>query len=513
LDHTGDQGWITVAIGLQSKPTDVKVEGIPDIKPADFTALALYSDIPKAGSLETGHDLVNKLIANTMWGQKGNFLDAPTDCPQRDERLGWTGDAQVFSRAAMYLTDCYAFFRKYLYDMGTEQKSLNGLVPIFIPSFGNHICAAVWGDAVCIILWNLYVFYGDKRILVDNFDNMKAWVDYLRQIDGCDHQWGKQFHFGGDCKQFQFGDWLALDYPDRRDDQVQGGTDVGFIACVFYMNSARLTAKAARVLGKTGDAERYEKLAQSVLRWIRTEYFSETGRCCIDTQTAHMLTLQFGLWNDPSRARDALKTSLSRVGNKLQTGFVGTPMLCNALSENGMNGLAYHLLLNEDYPGWFHEIKLGATTVWERWNSVNADGSISSTGMNSLNHYAYGSIVEWLWRYVAGINPDLPGFRKVIIKPVPHWDLKYANVGYRSPAGTYKVYWRVIDETHFSLSVTVPFGCEARLELPFVSTEKNTALTSGEFNAVYETSGSIKDMHNLAGDLFGEMNDGGNRNG
>jgi len=483
----------------------VKIEGIPEFKAQDFTALALYSDIQPIGKLETGHKLVNQLISNTMWGQKGNFLDVPTDCPQRDERLGWTGDAQVFSPTALYLTDSYAFYKKYLYDISTEQKALNGIVPIYVPSFDNHFCSSVWGDVVCIIPWNLYVFSGDKSVLSESYESMKAWINHMTETDGDNHKWRESFHFG---------DWLALDHPDRRDDQVQGGTDAGFIADVYYMNSVRLITETARVLGKTEDAKHFDDLTKSILHWIRTEYFSETGRCCIDTQTAHLLTLNFGLGIDQPRIRNALKTSFNRVDNKLQTGFVGTPLLCNVLSANGMDDIAYHLLLNEDFPGWLHEIKLGATTVWERWNSINEDGSISSTDMNSLNHYAYGSIVEWMWRRIAGINPceDTPGFRKVKLTPVPNWELKSAGAEYKSPAGTYKVSWHILDETHLSISVNVPFGCEAHLKLPFTSADEIIdaanpvfkdvqngicILETGEYQVTYETKDNMKEVHSM----------------
>lgn len=471
----------------------VKVEGIENLKKEDFTGLVLFSELPKTGTLSTGHDLVNRLIQNVEWGQKGNFIDVPTDCPQRDERMGWTGDAQVFSPTACFLRDSYAFYRKYLYDIASEQEENGGLVPNVVPAVGNEGTSSVWGDAACIIPWNLYLFYGDSSILSEQFDSMKAWVDYITKMDGQDNGWRDESHFG---------DWLALDNPSGEGDY--GGTDSGFIASVYYAHSAGLVAKSARILGKQEEAVRYDKLAGKVLQEVRDEYFSKNGRCCLNTQTALIMALHFGLTETPEKTREALRKNFKDSNGKLQTGFVGTPLLCNQLSEEGMGELAYKLLLNEEYPGWLYEVKLGATTVWERWNSVLPDGSISSTGMNSLNHYAYGSIIEWLYRYGAGVNPieDAPGFRKVRLIPAPWYSLKYLKAECNTAAGLYKSAWEVLDENHVKIQVTVPFGCEAELILPFapesVYMDKENPmfakvkdgvclLHAGEYSVIYET--------------------------
>lgn len=437
----------------------VKIEGVKDLKKEDFTGLALYSQIPLAGTLSTGNPQVNRLIQNARWGQKGNFLDVPTDCPQRDERMGWTGDAQVFSATACFQRDCAAFFRKFLHDMRTEQAEHGGMVPSVIPAFGHDGTSSAWGDAACIIPWNLYLFYGDKGLLAEAYPGMKAWVDYVAQVEGNNHGWREVFHYG---------DWLALDNPAGGVDQCFGGTDVGFIASVYYLYSTRLLVKAAKVLGKTEDAAAYEALAGQILKDIREEYFSKTGRCCAGTQTGLVLTLLHGLTDALDKTRAALKKKFQDSKGKLQTGFVGTPLLCGVLCDNGMGELAYNLLLNEEYPGWLYEVNLGATTIWERWNSVLPDGSISSTGMNSLNHYAYGSIVEWIYRYAAGINPveDFPGFRKILLKPLPDLRLKHLEVECRTAAGTYRSAWRFLDDSRIEFRFIVPFGCEADLVLP-----------------------------------------------
>jgi alpha-L-rhamnosidase len=478
----------------------VKIEGISNLKTEDFVGLALYSDFEDRGFMTTGHELVNKLISNIRWGLKGNFLDVPTDCPQRDERMGWTGDTQVFSPSATYLADTYAFYKKYLYDMAQEQKALDGKVPDVVPSCGVESTACVWGDAACIIPWNLYQFYGDKNILADQFESMKSWVDYVRRIDGDNHGWRYVFHYG---------DWLALDNMNGNPEQVLGATDEEFIANVYYAASAELVAKAAEVLGLTAEVEKYRAISQEQFDIVKKEYYSATGRCCIKTQTALLLTLKYNLSDNRELTIRQLKKLFEKTGNKLETGFVGTPLLCNVLTENGMSELAYELLLNEDYPGWLREVKLGATTVWERWNSVLDDGSISGTGMNSLNHYAYGSVIEWMFKHAAGIqlDPQKPGCRRINFTPLLNWDIREINAKYDSPAGLYKIHWKMDDPSQVSLSVSVPFGCEATIQLPMAAAETyndsaNSLLSDvrdgvchlqpGEYAINYKTIESLK---------------------
>lgn len=481
----------------------VKVEGVPELRPEDFTGLALYSDIDPAGWMQTGHALVNQLISNVRWGMKGNFVDVPSDCPQRDERMGWTADTQVFSPTATYLADTWAFYAKYLHDMWQEQQAQNGKVPDVIPSFGTQSCAAVWGDAACIIPWNLYLYYGDKEILARQYDSMKAWVDYVRRIDGSSHHWREVF---------QYGDWLALDNRCPAPDSVLGGTDEGFIANIYYAASARTVAKAAAILGFDEDARAYGALADEQFEIVRKEYYSATGRCCIDTQTGLLLTLKYHLSSDEDGARRRLERLFAENSNKLKTGFVGTPLLCNILSENGLDELAYELLLNEEYPGWLHEILLGATTVWERWNSLDDERHISSTGMNSLNHYSYGSIVEWLFAYAAGIRPleDTPGFRRAVIAPRLSWKLGKMDASYASAAGTYKVFWEMLSPSRVHLKVEVPFVCLASLTLPLAGPEVfndqdnpmfaevvdgQCLLEAGSYEVTYDTLKSLKKVY------------------
>ena len=481
----------------------VKVEGVSDLKIEDFTGLALYSDIEMGGDVETGHDLVNQLVSNVRWGMKGNFIDVPTDCPQRDERMGWTGDTQVFSPTATFLADTYAFYSKYLHDMYTEQMDLDGMVPDVVPSAGVHSTACVWGDSSCIIPWNMYQFYGDKKILEDQYDSMRNWVDYISRVDGDNHGWRSVFHYG---------DWLALDNPSGKTDEVLGGTDEGYIANVYYAASAGIVAKAARVLGYEADAKTYQALCDEQFEEVKKEYFSQTGRCCIKTQTALILALKYHLSENEELTKKTLRLLFQISGDKLKTGFTGMPLMCPVLSENGMNDLAYTLLLNEDYPGWLHEVKLGATTVWERWNSLDENGDISSTGMNSLNHYAYGSILEWVFRYVTGfrVSEEHPGSRHLLIAPTLNWKLKRAKGSYHSAAGTYETSWELADPSHVTVKVTVPFGCTAEIVLPLVSQETladqsnplfadvrdgKCFVGAGTYEVSYETTKPAKKMY------------------
>ncbi len=453
----------------------VKVEGVSDLRTEDFTAVALYSDLPETGAIETGHAKVNQLIKNAHWGLRSNFLDVPTDCPQRDERMGWTGDAQVFSPPACNIRDGYAVLGEYLHDMATEQAALGGLVPNVVPSFSdcNRGTATVWGDAATIIPWNLYRMYGDEAILNCQYDAMKAWVDFLTRVDGDEHHWRDVFHYG---------DWLALDNPRGGVDQTFGGTDVGYIADVYYAGSARIVAKSAALLGKAEEADHYEALAERILSDLRDEYFSPNGRCCIPTQTAQILALHYpGVTVSREKAAERLRECFRETGGELRTGFVGTPLLCGTLCDIGETKLAYDLLLREDYPGWLYEVNLGATTIWERWNSMNPDGSVSSTGMNSFNHYAYGSIVQWLFEYAAGLKPDeaCPGFARAKIHPHVDERLGHVEMRYASASGEYRISWAFAGE-QLTLHVEIPFGCTAALTLP--GADETLELTPGKYD-------------------------------
>ncbi|MBI5294688.1 MAG: family 78 glycoside hydrolase catalytic domain [Chloroflexi bacterium] len=445
----------------------VKVSGwVGNLNPDDFTGCVVYSQMDITGQIETSNAKVNQLFRNALWGQKGNFLDVPTDCPQRDERLGWTGDAQMFSGTACFNMDSAAFFAKFGYDMGREQAKFGGMVPWVVPTVSmTGGGSSAWGDAAAIIPWNVYEFYGDRSILEQQFESMCAWVKYIRKAD--DAAGGKRLWTTG----FHFGDWLALDGNDPN--SAAGGTPEDFISSAYYFYSTRLVARAAVVLGKNEQAARYGALAEEIRAAIQKEYFTATGRLAIGTQTGLVLALFMELAPEAFRARVIadLIARLRKDKVHLRTGFVGTPYLCRALSNNGANELAYQLLLNEDYPSWLYAVNLGATTIWERWNSLQPDGSFSSVEMNSFNHYAYGSIVEWMYRDMCGLNPSsgddsMPGFRRARIAPKPDKSMQWAKASYRSAAGLFESGWKIGDDGRLSFEFSIPFNVEVQVILP-----------------------------------------------
>ncbi|URZ07608.1 alpha-L-rhamnosidase [Clostridium felsineum] len=448
----------------------VKLSGFgEEINLEDFTGCVLYSDMEVTGHIETSNALVNKLFLNAMWGQKGNFVDTPTDCPQRDERMGWTGDAQVFSGTALFNMDSYAFFNKYSYDLLREQEDRNGMVPMVVPAVGMEGGgSSAWADAATIIPWNVYLYYGDKAILEQQFPSMKAWVDYIKREDeasGSKRLWTTGFHFG---------DWLALDGEDPS--MPTGGTEESFIASAYYCYSSSIVSKAARVIGKEELAKEYETLSNEIREAIVDEYFSKNGRLALKNQTAYIVALFMDLVPENHRKRVAkdLNDRISQDKGYLKTGFVGSPYICRVLSENGYNEMAYKLLLNKKYPSWLYPVTMGATTIWERWDSVLPDGKISGTGMNSLNHYAYGSIAEWMYRNMCGINPTVkkPGFKNIKLAPMPDYRFKYAKASFNSPSGLYKSSWEIKEDGSLEFKFVIPFNCEAELILPDADLDK-----------------------------------------
>ena len=461
----------------------VKAEGVSDLKESDLTGIALYSEIGEESKLTTGNALINQLIHNAEWGMKSNYLDVPTDCPQRDERMGWTGDAQVFSATAMNYADPYAFFHKYLYDMASEQKDMKGAVPIVVPSFGANTSASVWGDATVIIPWNMYQYTGDVSILKEHYVSMTTWIQYMQSIDGDDHHWGKVF---------QFGDWLALD-GEKRPDATKGGTDESFIAYVYYYNSVNLTAETAEILGYTEDAQKYAALAEKIRPYLADEYYSKTGRCTADTQTGMILSLMNHFGSKEKTIAELMRL-LEMNGGKLATGFVGTPFLCTALAEAGETAKAYQILFNEEYPGWLYEVKQGATTIWERWNSLDEHGHISSTGMNSLNHYAYGSIVRFLFETAAGFQSDEPGYKTAVIHPHLSNKLHSVDLVKKTASGTYHILWELQNNQHVHFEVTIPFGTKAVLYLPGQK-EGKKELNSGTYVYDYDTEEPVAKIY------------------
>lgn len=468
----------------------VKINGWnTEIKIENFVGQVVYSDLEQTGEIKTSNVKVNKLISNALWGQKGNFLDIPTDCPQRDERLGWTGDAQVFSTTAAYNMNVYPFFTKYLHDLWLEQKELKGAVPITIPSIPtpsmprSDIASSGWGDAATIITWNMYLYYGDDTIIKNQFDSMRAWVDYIHERSGDSYLWSRDFHFG---------DWLALDGENPID--PNGGTETYYIASAYYYHSTKIVAKAAKVIGKDELSEYYTKLAYKIKNAMQNEYFSPNGKLTIDKQAAYVIALYMDIAEEKHKARIAkgLAERIKKDNNHIKTGFIGTPYICKVLSEFGYNDLAYTLLLNEDFPSWLHAVNLGATTIWERWDSVLPDGSMNPQGMNSLNHYAYGSIVEWMYGYMLGIRSDekAPGFKHAIICPKPSWRMKHAEGKIKTVSGEYEINWSILEDGKLDFNIAIPFNSTATVTLPDANLESiciENAKQIGE-NVVFEIS-------------------------
>nr|WP_319777006.1 family 78 glycoside hydrolase catalytic domain [uncultured Sphaerochaeta sp.] len=411
----------------------------------NFAAYAVHSDMETTGSFECSHPGINRLQENIRWGMKSNFVDVPTDCPQRDERLGWTGDAQIFSRTADFNANTYNFFSKWLRDLALDQTEEGG-VPHVVPdvlakySFddwllnrGTH-SAAAWGDAAVIIPWDLYLTYGDRAILETQFDSMKGWIDFMRS-----HAEGNIWNY-----RLQFGDWVAL---DAEEGSYFGATPNELTCTAYFAHSTELFIKAARVLGRERLAEEYEGYHREIVRTFRETFFDNQGNMTARTQTAHILALHFHLAPEEyiPRTIEALKTLLAEHKGCLVTGFVGTPYFCHALSSHGCLKEAYDLLLKEDFPSWLYQVKKGATTIWEHWDGIKPDGSMWSPDMNSFNHYAYGAIGEWLYRVAAGIEIDekAPGYARTIVAPRIGGDLEYVESSYRSVYGRVAVRWDI----------------------------------------------------------------------
>ena len=424
----------------------IRLENWPDeVKKENFTAVVVHSDIRRTGYFECSDETVNKLFKNIIWGQKSNFLDVPTDCPQRDERLGWTGDAQVFVRTASLNFDVERFFKKWLRDLAADQGR-DGCVPHVVPNiFDDMGGSSAWSDAAVICPWEIYRTYGDKAVLEEQFDSMKAWIDWMRERS----ENGKRS--GGS----HFGDWLGLDSPEG---SYKGATPEELIATAYYKYSTELFIKAAHALGR--DVAEYENIPAEAAKAFRREYM-ENGRVKNATQTACVLALYFDITDDRAATVGQLNELIERAGH-LETGFVGTPYLLHALSDNGYAETAYDLLLRREYPSWLYPISKGATTVWEHWDGIKPDGTMWSTDMNSFNHYAYGAVADWMYGAAAGINsdPDRPGFEHIIFRPVTDRRLDFVKASIDTRRGTVASEWRR-ENGRIKYIFTVPEGCGA----------------------------------------------------
>lgn len=457
----------------------IKVDGIKEIKLEMFTACVIHSDMEQTGTFSCSNQKVNQLQSNIAWGMRDNFLDIPTDCPQRDERLGWMGDAQVFSWTASYLRNTALFFTKWMRDVSAD-SSLERGVPHVVPDILEQYSSSAWSDAAVIIPWVVYQTYGDKRILEENWKCMHEWVDYI--TNHCEEN-------GLWMSGFQYGDWLALDKEESAD--RTGATDKYMIANAYYLYVTDLVKQTAEVLGLEQEAEKYAHLYAKTLGAFQKEYYTETGRIVSETQTGCILSLYFNLAREKDRDR-ILKTLLTNIENHknhLATGFVGTPYICHALSENGAHDMASVLFMREDYPSWLYAVNMGATTVWERWNSIKPDGTFDESGMNSLNHYAYGSVGDWMYRKIAGINQLEPGYKKILISPMFVKGIEEAEGILESPYG--KIVSRYsCKDGKIQIHVEIPANTTAVIILP--EKEEKLEVGSGIYDYEYETQTSLK---------------------
>jgi alpha-L-rhamnosidase len=434
-----------------------------DVTIEKVEAVVLHSDIPATGTFQCSHALLNQLDHNIEWGQKSNFIEVPTDCPQRDERMGWTGDAQVFVRTAAFYRDVRGFFHKWLRDMRDSQGP-RGEIPRFVPhtnSFGGggEDGGPAWGDAVFICPWTIYRCYGDVEILSENYESMAGYMDYM-----ANHA-SKDFIRAHPDAGFEgFGDWLALDNIGT---MWTGTTPKDLIGTAYYAHDAHIMAEAAELLGKKADVKKYRELHGKIVEAFQKRFVTPDGLVSGNTQTSYLVALHFGLIPPALRAAVAneLVRKIKKADMHLTTGFVGTPYLLHVLEATGHLDVAYALLEQETYPSWLFPVKNGATTIWERWDGWTPEKGFQDKGMNSFNHYAYGAVGDWMVSTVAGLEIGAPGYKKILFKPRPGGTITWAEAKLRTPQGEAAIRWELKDGK-LTLNLTVPEGSEAELSLP-----------------------------------------------
>ncbi|MHA7287662.1 family 78 glycoside hydrolase catalytic domain [Arthrobacter sp. MDT3-44] len=430
-------------------------------------AIVVHSELERIGTFECSNELVNQLHRNIVWGLRGNFLDLPTDCPQRDERLGWTGDLAVFAPTAAFLYDVKGFLQDWLLDLAAEQKAADGLVPITVPDalkycpqppdFPAPESSALWSEASVWVPWALWEAYGDVSVLRNQYESMTS---HTRRVEGLLSPTGLW------DSGFQFGDWLDPDAdPDKPWDAK---ADTGVVATVCMFRTATITARTARLLDHQDDAEYFEQLAGRVQASFLEHYVATDGTIRSDCTTVYALAIAFGILPSAEHrdfAGERLAELVRKNGYRVSTGFAGTPFITGALADTGHSEDAYRLLLEQGCPSWLYPVTMGATTVWERWDSMLPDGTINSGEMTSFNHYALGAVADWLHKGIGGISPLAPGYSRVRVAPVPGDGIDWATTSLKTPHGTIRVEWR-LDDGALSLEATVPEGVEADVELP-----------------------------------------------
>lgn len=429
----------------------------PDAVPDQswVTGVVWHSDFEMNGKFESSHQKLNQLQSNIIWGLRGNFLDIPTDCPQRDERLGWTGDAQVFAPTSCFVADVHSFWAAWLESMREDQFD-DGGIPIVVPMILGDRASSGWGDAATIIPWEVYQRTGNQEILAENYEMMQGWVDY--------YQSNADNHI---VDIYTFGDWLQP-YTHQEDGR-RGDTPEKLINTAFYARSVDLTGKTARVLGREADAARYQGLFDSISEAFEKEYFDENGKLIQEpaTQTGYLLALGFNLVSEEIKPKvvDNLLNQIRQADNHLRTGFLGTPLLAQVLDSLDQTDLMYEILFKESYPSWFYSINQGATTMWERWNSYSIEDGFGDASMNSFNHYAYGAIGQWMYERIAGLSPMEAGYKKIKFAPLPGGPLSSASAEYNSPYGMVSSGWKMNDDT-FELTTVIPPNTTGLIVLP-----------------------------------------------
>jgi alpha-L-rhamnosidase len=463
----------------------VEVTGFPGtLTPDNLTGIVVHSDMEQTGTYECSNLLINQLQHNIVWGQNGNFVDVPTDCPQRNERLGWTGDAQAFSRTAAFNYNVSPFFTKWLKDVAADQKP-GGEVPDVIPDILNPQNAktaspsAGWGDVSIIVPWTMYIVYGDKRLLETQYPSMKRWIEYIRNKSGDSYLWK-----GGS----KYGDWLFYHPQVNNHTAADGYTEPDFIATAYFAYSTSLLAKAAKELGKTDDEKNYTALYNKIRDAFIHEFVTPAGRVGTCSQTSYILALKFGLLPEDLKEKAAkfLVDDIRNRGNHLSTGFLGTIYICHELTDAGYTNVAYDLLLQETYPSWLYPVKMGATTIWERWDGQKTDSTFQDEGMNSFNHYAYGAIGDWMYRVSAGIEEMKPGYKEILIQPHTTKNLSYAKASFESSYGTIASGWTRKDGK-IIVHVIIPANTKATVMLqvdgPAKVTENGHSLLQVDSNS------------------------------
>ncbi|MEA9984031.1 family 78 glycoside hydrolase catalytic domain [Subtercola sp. RTI3] len=441
------------------------------------TAVVVHSDMLRTGHFESSNPLLNQLHENVLWGMRGNFLSLPTDCPQRDERLGWTGDIQVFTPTASFLYDSSGFLQSWLRDLALEQEANGGIVPMVVPApiTAGGPATAAWGDSATLVADDLYTRFGDRAILATQYPGMRAWVEVVRGLAGANNLWT-----GG----FQFGDWLDPSAPPENPSAAK--TDPDIVATAYYFKSTRQLAAAARVLGFAEDARQYAELAEGIRAAFVREYVTAGGRLMSDAHTAYAITIAFGLVTDPAEVKRVgarLAELVRAYGYRIRTGFVGTPLICDALAAAGQSDVAYRLLLETDCPSWLYPLSMGATTIWERWDSMLPDGTINPGEMTSFNHYALGAVADFMQRQIAGIAPGTPGYETIDIRPVVGGGLSSAGATLETGFGRVAVSWSIEGST-FTLAASIPANSRARVWMP----GSTTAVEVGSGDHTFSTA-------------------------